>query len=530
VNIFEISSECAGLAQRGGLGGVVWGISDAFCKAGHRVTLVMPYYEEIRDRVSNYSTLRVPYGGERVTTPVFVTDHLGIRTFFIHSDRFFRGDYADVYIDSARLNRGFFEDDAKRFAFFSAAATQLLLHLATREKIDTIHCHDWHTGLMLLLIQLHPELAELAKPFRLFSVHNLEYQGTRPYAAWGELKGFLDWFPEFQGLPREQVLPYLDPNTDIDCINPMRAAIRSADHVTTVSPHYAEEICQSDNPAEGFFGGRGLERDFQALRAAGRLTGITNGIDLDFYNPADLPSSYSQHDRASGKERNRAALWQELPQLLKNLRQKGALTEESCSKSLAVLRKIPAMDFLAKPLLVAVTRMTEQKIQQFFENVGDKSVVTHLKSTAAHYIFLGKGNLAPQLGQALSSARNIIFLNGFDDDLEKRLYASADAMLMPSNFEPCGTSQMKAMRYGCIPVAARVGGLFNTIQDGHNGFLYGGTTRSEKVAAFLQTIQHVIDLYYNQPERLLQMQVNAMATDFSWDGAAATYLQLMRRS
>lgn len=529
MNIFEISSECSGLAQRGGLGGVVWGISDAFRQSGHKVTLVMPYYEEIREEVKSYLTLKVPYGGEISTVSVFASEHEGIRILLIHSDRFFRGEYSDVYIDSGRLQRGFFEDDAKRFAFFSVAAAWLLLRLSRKEKIDTIHCHDWHSGLLLMLINVHPDLAELRKYFRLFSVHNLEYQGTRPYAAWGDLKGFLDWFPELEQLPRETMAPYLDPYANIDCINPMRAAIHSADQVTTVSPNYADEICRADNAVEGFFGGRGLEKDFRELRIAGRLTGITNGIDLSFYDPAILPHAYSAASRAAGKLRNREALWQELPHLLAGFRESESLTEESIADTLARLGRTDEQHFMTKPLMVAVTRMTGQKIRQFFDEAEGKSVLRHLMETGANYVFLGKGDMAPQMSHEIAPAGNMFFLCGFDDNLEKRLYAAADAMLMPSDFEPCGTSQMKSMRYGCVPIAARVGGLANTIINEHNGFLYDGASRTEKASAFLQKIRHVIALHNEEPEALLKMQANAMVTDFSWNEAAASYLRLMRQ-
>lgn len=158
MNIIEISSECSGLAQRGGLGSVIWGISDAFRKAGHRTTIIMPYYAEIHHDVHLYTTVTCFYGGEEFPVSVFETSHFGIRIFLIHNDSFFRGEYADVYIDSGKLHRGYFEDDAKRFAFFSIAACRLLLHLQQDEQIDVIHCHDWHTGLIPLLIKLHPGL------------------------------------------------------------------------------------------------------------------------------------------------------------------------------------------------------------------------------------------------------------------------------------------------------------------------------------------------------------------------------------
>ncbi|GAB4428540.1 MAG: glycogen/starch synthase [Turneriella sp.] len=528
MNIIEISSECSGLAQRGGLGSVIWGISDAFRRMGHKTTIILPYYAEIKHDVHFATTVNVFFGGDEMPVSVFETNHLGIRVLLIHSDRFYRGEYADVYIDSSKLQRGYFEDDAKRFAFFSLAASQLLLHLQNNEQLDAIHCHDWHTGLIPLLIKLHPAFYRLRAIPKLFTIHNLEYQGTRPLEAQGNLQGFLDWYTDLGHLEREIFAPYLDRHADIPCINPMRAALQTADNVTTVSPSYAREICRPDDTAAGFFGGRGLEADLADLHAHGRLIGITNGIDQDFYDAEKLRHPYSHNNRTEGLKQNRAALLNEMPGIIDKLVNSGALIAHTEVALREKLQSIRHEEFLHQPLLVAVTRLTGQKIQQFFETVEGLSVLEHLAALPIHVIFLGKGDLLQFMCEQTAAAAKILLFGGFDDELEKRLYAAADAMLMPSEFEPCGTSQMKAMRYGCLPIAAAVGGLNDTIRHGHNGFLYSGSSRQAKAAAFLSTIREVLDLMHNDRERILQMQRNAMLTDFSWSEAAQNYIRLFR--
>lgn len=528
MNIIEISSECSGLAQRGGLGSVIWGISDAFRRSGHRPTIIIPYYAEIRHDVHFFTTLSVFFGGEDLPVSVFETNHFGIRVLLIHNDRFFRGEYADVYIDSGTLHRGYFEDDAKRFAFFSIATCQLLLHLQQNEQIDAIHCHDWHTGLIPLLIKLHPAFYRLHDILRLFTIHNLEYQGTRPFAQFGNLQGFFDWYTDLAHLEPEIFAPYLDRHADIACINPMRAALHSADRITTVSPSYALEICQHDAPEADFFGGRGLEADLAELSARGRLVGITNGIDQEFYDTQKLRHPYSYKNRAEGRDHNRAALLHDIGNIIENLVHSGALIGRTEVALREKLRHIRHEDFLHQPLLVAVTRLTGQKIQQFFETIEGKTVIDHLAQTQMHLIFLGKGDLLQKLAESTAAAPNILLFGGFDDDLEKRLYASADLMLMPSEFEPCGTSQMKAMRYGCLPLAAAVGGLKDTIAHDRNGFLYTGNSRPEKAQAFLQMTRLALDMIKKDKKTFLQMQRDAIKTDFSWTEAAASYIKLMQ--
>ncbi|MCX7632923.1 MAG: glycogen/starch synthase, partial [Turneriella sp.] len=362
----------------------------------------------------------------------------------------------------------------------------------------------------------------------LFTIHNLEYQGTRPFAAMGELRGFLDWFPELAAMPHDHFTAGFDLYADIPCINPMRMAINLADFVTTVSPSYAEEICHADDPARDFFGGRGLEKDLERLHREGRLTGITNGIDLAFYDPQKLPLCYSAQNRSKGLKKNRKALYADLPELIPQLAESGMLYGECVPTLRQKIQKIKARDFYELPLLVVVSRMTGQKIRQFFAEVDGKTPLEHLATEKLFVVFLGKGDLLQALMRETASLPNILLFAGFDDMLEKRLLAAGDLFLMPSEFEPCGTSQMKAMRYGCLPVAHAVGGLKDTIRDGETGFLYTGNSLIEKAKAFWATIQKALALRAHRPKEFERMQENAMRSDFSWHGPALRYLELMQ--
>jgi starch synthase len=299
-------------------------------------------------------------------------------------------------------------------------------------------------------------------------------RAPRPFAAFSNLQGFLDWYPDLAGIETELFAPYLDRHADIACINPMRAALHSADRISTVSPTYAEEICRPDSHETDFLGGRGLEDDFAELARLGRLSGIANGIDIDFYDPRSLPLPYTHENREQGSKTNRAALFDEMPAMIDAMLENEGLiggTENALRAKLAAMNRD---DFVAWPLLVAVTRLTGQKIQQFLESASGNNLLQHLANEKLHLVFSARAICCPRLAEETSAAPNILLFGGFDDNLEKRLFAAADVMLMPSEFEPCGTSQMKAMRYGCLPIAAAVGGLKDTIRHGYNGFLYTG--------------------------------------------------------
>jgi starch synthase len=524
-HIAQISAECSGIAQRGGLGSVVWGLADALVKAHHRVSVILPYYEEVRLDVHLFTTLTVRFAGEESSVSVFQGKHGTLNALLIHSDRFFRGEYSDIYIDSGRLGRGYFEDDARRFAFFSLAAAELLLHLhKTGDAVDAIHCHDWHAALVHMLVQVHPAYVVLKPVRRIFSVHNLEYQGTRPWAVRGNLEAFLDWFPDLGTLADEVKKPYLDPHAEIPCINPMRAGLNAAHYVTTVSPTYADEITRHDNPREDFLGGRGLEDDFVRLKKEQRLIGIVNAIDMDYYSAANLNPPFRVGDLAAGRREHRRRLLGDLPGLVRELATTQSLmpgAEEGLRKKIAVFDVEKAQ---SKPMFALVSRLTEQKIRLMLDAWQGSTILDLLLAKNCTLIVLGKGNLLAKMAELLAPYPNALLFGGFDDNLEKHLYASADFMLMPSEFEPCGTSQMKAMRYGCLPVAAAVGGLIDTIADGKNGFLFSGKSRDEKSKNFTALCENLMQ---RSAAELDALRSHAMNTEFSWTKAAADYIPLL---
>jgi starch synthase len=192
-------------------------------------------------------------------------------------------------------------------------------------------------------------------------------------------------------------------------------------------------------------------------------------------------------------------------------------------------KKIAAFDIeKAKraPMLALVSRLTEQKIRLMIDPWQGSTILDRLLQKECTLVVLGKGNLLPAMEKLLEKYPNALLFGGFDDDLEKRLYAAADFMLMPSEFEPCGTSQMKAMRYGCLPVAAAVGGLIDTIIHEKNGFLFSGKSREEKSRNFMALCENLLKRAA-EPGALDVLRHRAMTTEFSWPQAAAKYLPLL---
>jgi len=528
-HIVSVSAECSGIAQRGGLGSVVWGLNDAYAQAGHAVSLIIPFYEEVSIPVKNFTTLKLSFGAIQYDVPVLVGAMENFTVYLISSERFFRGEYANLYIDSGKLGRGYFEDDARRFAFFCKAAAELLLELDSH----SLHCHDWHTAYLLMLLEIDPKYASVREKVRtLFTIHNLEYQGTRPLAkSNGDLQSLLDYYPELETTfaEYERVKKYLDPHADIPCFNPMRAALNAADVVTTVSPTYAREICKSDDAQKNFFGGRRLEKDLQKLFAENRLFGILNGIDYDYYDPKSLAPSYSSDKSSWARTRlkHRQNLIQHFPSLFDSLSASQSLVPGNFSLG-QKLQNVPKS--AAKlPWVTVISRMTGQKMSLLLETVNGKTVLEAILEKPIFCVLLGKGDLQEIVEAKSSRFTNVLFFAGFDDNLEKNLLASSDIFLMPSDFEPCGTSQMKAMCYGSVPLVNHVGGLADSIIPEVDGFAFKATSRDEAVRDLLAEFDKAVDMVEYDPKEFRKLQVNAMQKRFSWQKASAEYLALLAR-
>ena len=483
VGVVHLAAELAPFARTGGLGEAVASIAQHQAASGVSTAVIMPLYAAIRER----GTPMVPIGDAYDVevgpwrskarlyqwAPPPSADASGdaapaatARIYFIESVEYF--DRPGIYGEGGTD----YPDNARRYAFFSLAALKALPRVASTPVI--LHAHDWQTAPAAIYLRTrhsrHPFYHQVST---VLTVHNAGYQGTFAPATMREL-----------GLPQElfnwRQLEWYGK------VNLLKGGLVFADMVTTVSPTHAYEL---RTPAGGF----GLDGVFVALRD--RFVGITNGIDHGVWDPSNdpvIPCAYSMDD-LSGKRRCRAAL-----QRAFGLRPRART-----------------------PIFAMTARLVSQKGLDLI--LGDPGYF----ALDAQFIFLGAGE--PRYEQALKEiaarapSRISVDLQ-FTEELEHLLLAGADMCLMPSQYEPCGLTQMRAQRYGTIPVARRVGGLADTIEDGVTGFLFDDYTPAD----FMRAAMRAIGQYNEQPGWRAMMR-EAMSREFSWERSAQRYHQVYHR-
>jgi len=528
--ILMAAAECRGVAKVGGLADVVFDLSAQLVSAGHRVLVLLPLYAELNHLELALShpilDFLVRFEGSAVPTRLYRTIIDGLEVHLVEAP-LFQGDGGGVYVDSGKRGKGPFEDDARRFAFFSAAAWELAKHHSPFSQTQILHCHDWHTGLIPLLSLLDGESDRFST---LFTIHNLDYQGTRPFdepyavgASWRQ------WFPErWDNLVRSGWIPRVaDPQAG-HCFNPLRCGIRTADAVNTVSPTYAIEITKKDDLVANFLGGRGLESDLAIRLEEGRLWGILNGLDYQSFDPGHLTPSLASNlpDLLARRRQHRSQLWTDLPLVVDALVKKHG---KRFGNSERVRAHLPRFLEAARdlPLSVCVTRAVSQKLGLFTEELASRMPVSKaFLSQGTALIVLGTGELEDQL-EPLNDEPTALFLQVFDADFAIQLYVAGELFLMPSDFEPCGISQLMAMRYGCLPLVHDRGGLHDTVKDGRTGFAYQGATRDEAKEVFLQTTAKAVAAV--RGKNYETMVRKAMEERFEWTSAAAEYQKIYRK-
>ena len=392
-----------------------------------------------------------------------------------------------------------FATDANKFAFFCVAAACWIRSL--ERAPDVVHLHDWHAALYLPVTRYLDEFASLRSIRTVFTIHNLAYQGTRPLD--GDESSLAAWFPGMV-TDNSQVT---DPE-HTNCINPMAAAIRLADKVSTVSPTYADEICRPSDESTGFIGGEGLETLLQTARDQGRLSGVLNGC---FY------------DELGGRRPG----WQRIVGMLKaQLHDWLKKTPENEAHKLALERVAAMPKRRPRHVVTSIGRLVAQKATLLLQ--GDDSGNSPIERIAdalgrdTAVIILGSGEAAfeKRMLDVAQKLPNLIFLCGYSELLADPLYHAGDLFLMPSSFEPCGISQMLAMRHGQPCVAHRVGGLGDTITDDKTGFLFDGATPEAQADAFVETTLRALALRADDPLRWQDIQKAAAAERFDWASAA----------
>ena len=474
LNVVFASAEAAPFVKTGGLGDVAGSLPHALKEAGANVIVMVPKYDtiaaEYKNRMEHLCEFYVPLGWRNEYCGLERLNWKGVDYIFLDNERYFGRGYP----------YGFF-DDGERFAFFSKAVVESLQHLPEGFTCDILHCNDWHTAMAPVFLREFYQALPLYQNVRtVFSIHNIAFQGQYSAKVLNDILGLAH-------IPAASYQLTCGP----DAINYMQGALNYTDAITTVSPTYAAEIQTPEY---------GEHLDGILRRRSGILTGIVNGIDLNSFNPATdqrIAANYTRGDR-SGKAECKRRLQEELGLEVRDDR----------------------------PLMVMVTRLTRQKgldlVTYALDRILSGGVQVGVLGTGdADYenalrYFEGKypGTMAARIQ--------------FDAALSQRMYAGADMFLMPSLFEPCGLSQMIAMRYGTLPIVRETGGLKDTVQP-YNQFTGEGTGFSfanfngDEMA---DTVFRAARLFWDDRKAWNKLVDNAMDADFSWEKSANTYLDV----
>lgn len=474
MQIVFASAECAPFVKTGGLGDVAGSLPAALVRAGAEVIVMVPKYATIKDeykaQMEHFSDFYVSLGWRNEYCGLEKLEHDGVTYMFIDNERYFARDYP----------YGFF-DDGERFAFFSKAITESLQHLPAGFECDILHCNDWQTALApVFLREFYQGLPLYDRVKTVFSIHNVAFQGQFSDTVMEDILGVAH-IPAAASQLR----------CDACSINYMLGALRYADAITTVSPTYANEI-QTPEFGEGLDGVL-RERSYA-------LQGILNGIDVAGFDPATdkrIAANYTVNDR-SGKAVCKAKLQEELGLEVRDDR----------------------------PLMVMVTRLTRQKGMDLVMYALDR-----ILAGGVQVAVLGTGDRDYEDGLRYFQDKypgTMAARIEFDPALSQRMYAAADMFLMPSKFEPCGLSQIIAMRYGTLPIVRETGGLkdtvipYNEFTGEGTGFSFSNFNGDEMGDAVFRAAR----LFWDNREAWNQLVTQAMSQDFSWTRSADKYLDL----
>jgi starch synthase len=468
IKVLIASSEVAPLAKTGGLADVSGALPKALVNIGIDARVIMPRYKNITNW--ERTLMDFPVYVEQLPDTAIIRETTiwnKVKVYLVDGYRYFERDslYGQV-------------DDAQRFAFFAQA---VIGFLKRSDWIpDIVHCNDWQTGLIPALLRVREKNDPvLSKIKTMYTIHNLQYQGNFPKEV---LK--------YTGLPES--VYRMEEMEFYGQLSYMKGGIVYSDAVSTVSPNYSKEI----QTKEYGYGMEGLLRYISH-----KLTGILNGIDYDFFNPEKdqyLYKNYSVHTVIDGKKQNKVELQKEL--------------------ELPVNPEIP--------LLTYIGRLSEQKGIDLIADVLPK-----LLDMDVQIVILGTGDKYYEeiIATFYKLSNKIVCVLRFDEALAHKLYAGADILLVPSKFEPCGLIQMIAMRYGCIPVVRRTGGLADTVYDVDaqpeqgNGFVFEQYAGDEFMKAILRALEKYNGRYWRE------LVIKDMQLDFSWERAANEYVKLYKK-
>jgi starch synthase len=482
--IVQIASECAPVIKAGGLGDVVYGLSRELEIRGHGVEIILPKYDCMRyDQIwglhEAYRDLLVPWFGGVIHCDVLCGWVHGRLCFFIDSHS------GDLF-----FNRGCYygcHDDNMRFAFFSKAALEFLLK--TGKRPDIIHCHDWQTGLVPVMLYEMYKYYGMENQRVCYTIHNFKHQGVSGVEVlWAT------------GLNREEYYfqyDRLQDNFNSFGLNLMKGGITYSNFVTTVSPHHAWEAHQGEC-------GYGLGHTLHIHQ--NKFAGILNGIDYNIWNPEVdhyIPYHYS-FDDLTGKEKNKKALREKL-----------------------WLRDVK------RPIIAYIGRLDQQKGVHLVHHA-----MYYALQRNAQFVLLGSAT-EPAINNWFWHEKDFLNSNpdchleiSFNEELAHLIYAGSDLIIVPSNYEPCGLTQMIGLKYGTVPIVRGVGGLVSTVFDRdydpnqppekRNGYVFYQTDN----LALESAMDRAIGLYDHYPKEFEKLQIQGMEYDYSWNNPGTDYVQI----
>ncbi|UWG97123.1 glycogen synthase GlgA [Dehalobacter sp. DCM] len=470
MNVLFISSEAFPFSKSGGLGDVCGSLPAAIKKFGADVRVIIPKFACIQEELLRgnkfLTTITMSLSWRKIQFSLEETQYEGIHYYFIDNPYYFGKERIYGY-----------SDDAECFSFFSKAVLEALPFLGYRP--DILHCHDWHTALVpLFLKENYREVMYYQGIKTILTVHNLGYQGIAPVSYFEDVLGFAGSTDAWEQLEYHGSLNFL------------KAGLLAADLLSTVSPTYAEEI---KNP----FYGENLDEILRHRQAD--LNGILNGIDTEKYDPRNDPNLFINSSSS--------IFWK---------------TENKLD-----LQNILGLSHNSEVLLVSmVSRLVNQKGIDLLACVLEEMVSLNLQM-----VILGTGEKRYEdmfSYYAFRYPEKLKAILTFDNTLASKIYGASDLLLMPSLFEPCGLSQMIAMRYGTLPVVRETGGLrdsvlpFNEFTGEGNGFSFANYNAHE----LLFTVQKATKLFYEEKNVWKKLVDNAFRSDFSWDNSAEKYVLL----
>jgi starch synthase len=518
MKILFVSAENGALkgGKVGGIGDVVDQLPLALANLGNQVVVLTPSHGFLHHLnpstpLENFSFLFRGYEHRAQLYELCpqknqtVVQHMVVDHPLLSSPDPFTGQHR-IYTDDPETP---FENDANRFALFCAAASQAII-MGLIGSFEIIHLHDWHAALILFLRRFSPKFTALRSIHTVYTIHNIGIQGIRPLR--GHFSSLEAWFPDV-AYDWEKVS---DPRWH-DCVNAMAVGIRLSDMVHTVSPSYALEIQEISRKPE-FYGGEGLELDLRQANSQNRLAGILNGCDYDEFRTNSKPD----YVKVLSLFKTEVLKWAGMKKSL------------DVAHFIAHARLIE-MEKHKKPDIIMgfVGRVVEQKLLLFSSGGSDgkpglKAIIKSLGTKGCIFI-LGTGDPSYEadLVRLSSQHENLVFLRGYSNECAHMIYSIGDLFLMPSSYEPCGISQLLAMREGQPCVVHRVGGLKDTVEHGKNGFSFNGKTLEKQVDNLVNTVSNAIYLKQTDSGKWEVICRNAAATRFTWQQTAQQYMDIL---